>query len=209
MGFLFIFSYLDLKKRYLSPKFLKLFFFFMILNNFFEFKYSNLDILKFFLIKTIIFFILFSITFLFYCLKIIGGGDGKVILISFLMLNSSNLNLLSTFLFFFIFSFYFTLYHLLKLFGNRISKKYILFNFILPEINRNSILQKIFFLSSYRLKNLSDLKISDNKRRKIIYNNIIFNFNDTKLQFFTLDRIPLILIISFSFITFLILLGFK
>jgi len=181
----------------------------MILNSFFEFEFSNVDILKFILVKLVIFLIIFSITFLFYFLKIIAGGDGKVILISFLTLHSSSLNLLSIFLFFFIFSFYFTLYHLLRLFWNRRSKEFIFFNFIFSEIKRNSIFQKISFLSSYGLKDLSELKICHNKKRKIISNNIIFNFYNKKLQIFILDRIPLILLISSSFITFLILLGFK
>jgi len=181
----------------------------MILINFIEVFLFYDNILKFFLIKVILLLKIFLVSFILFCLKILGGGDAKMIMIMFLIIYSPSLNFSIIYLFFFIFSIFFTQYHILKLIYVLINKQKFFFHILSQKGRKISILKQISFLTTFQLKNLSELEYLDYKKGKIRLNLIIFNFNVNKFQFFIHIRPPLILLISLSFITCLILLGFK
>lgn len=177
--------------------------------NIFEFFLYYENLLKFITLKLIICFIIFLICFILFCLKIIGGGDGKTIIILFMIIYSPNLSLLIILLFFFTLTIYFIDYLLVKYFYIRNSKKNMLFNFLFYNEENPSKLRKFYLTTNFTLKNLSDLTQFDLRKYYIKLNPIIFNFNTCKFQVFVHYRPPFIFIISLSFITLLILLGFK
>ncbi|MFX1575361.1 MAG: prepilin peptidase [Promethearchaeota archaeon] len=202
----FIFLYLDLKSRKISLKLFKITYTIGLIFNLIE---SLLFVNNIFLILYIRFFFFFSIliiSVLLFNLKIIGGSDGKLFILIFLILPIHHLNLLYIMLFFLSFSIFFIIIFIINLVVNSFFIKnnafYILFN-----INsKMSNLQKLFLKSFFKFCNFTDL--NTNKIVKNPVKSLILVYNDKKLKFQMLCqyRPPLIIIIILSYTILLYLI---
>ena len=104
---LLISLYFDLKFRKIPNKFLKVFFLFSLILNLCEFFFLLTDLLLILILKMIFFLIVFLISLLLFSLKIIGGSDGKLILLIFSIHPVKYLNYFNVLLFFLLFSLFF------------------------------------------------------------------------------------------------------
>ena len=98
--FLIYSFYLDLKYRLISNHLLKKFFIVGIIFSCLEAYYLNKNLFLIFILKIFIILLVFLLTFILFALKIIGGADGKIIILIFIILPINYLNLFLIFSFF-------------------------------------------------------------------------------------------------------------
>lgn len=81
--FLVICVYFDLKDRIIPNKFLKFYLFITLILITFEIYYYIEVLLWYIIIKSLVFMLIFILAFILFSLKLIGGGDGKVLILLF------------------------------------------------------------------------------------------------------------------------------
>ncbi|MFX0071853.1 MAG: prepilin peptidase [Candidatus Hermodarchaeota archaeon] len=203
---LIIAVYLDIKFRKLSNKYLKPLFIYSLFINFIEFIFNYEIFIMFITIKLILLLIVFLITFWLFILRIIGGGDAKLILIVFLIHPSNYINLYRVLLFFLLFSLSFLAYMIIKIIYNGVKNKnytfQILFNFYIKISNVKRIYIKVFY-KSYTLTELRNVNPD-----KVNLSNffMIYDYNKRQFQIIIHYRIPLIinLVVSYLILSLLI-----
>jgi len=198
-------SYLDVKDRIIPLHIFKFLFFFIVIINFFEYLVFFNDFLTFFTIKILTFIILFLLSFILFLLKIIGGADGKIIIIIFLLIPARSFNPNIILFFFLIFCCIFSVYYLYHLFKNLFLENKIIFDFIIEDISNLSPLKRLFFKTFSSLIDFPELnKLNKNK---LGLNYIFFNFNRIRLQILGYYKPPVIIIISICYFIAIFLIG--
>lgn len=197
--------YSDLKYRIIPNKIIKSFFLFCLILNFIEFLLVYDNIALVFIWKLSYFCLIFLISLLLFSLRIIGGSDGKLIILIFLIHPVKFLNLNFVILFFLLFSLLFCSIFFLNLLYNSFFNNSFSFE-ILFAINQDiSTLKQIYFKIFCNFTILA--KIYDYKDNKKIMacSYIIYNIYRNKFQSLVQYRIPLvsIIMISYYFLIFL------
>jgi len=146
------------------------------------------------------FLIVFLLSFLLFNLKIIGGSDGKLIILIFLIHPLKFLNLYFVTSFFLLFSLFFILLFLQNFILNSLFKNNCSF---ITFFNLDSTLSgfKKFYIKSF-YKFLYYSKLREYKEEKILLKSVLLVFNNRKKKFQVLIqyRPPLILIIILTYL---------
>ena len=196
---LFISLYFDLKFRRISNRALKIFFLLGLILNYLEFSVFYKNFLLFLILKILIFFFIFLISILLFSLRIIGGGDGKLIILTFIIHPIKYLNFKFVLLFFLLFTLFFLILFTLNfLFNHLVNNSYsfdILFNF---DLTVNS-LKKLYFKTFFRFFNLSEIKEFQGYKKLIKSQSIFYNIIKKKFQLFMQYRPPLVIICMLSY----------
>jgi Flp pilus assembly protein protease CpaA len=195
---LFYCSYLDLKCRTISLKTFRIFAIFTILVNFLEYIFNSINICIFLIMKLILFIFLFFIVFSLFLFKMIGGGDGKIILICFLLFPIDKINLSLILFFFSLFSLIFFLFYLFLLLRNRVINNKYLLDLLIKDIPNYTHFKKVCLKNLFVLRNYSEIKKT--KKNKVILNYIAFNFKKMRFQLLCIYKPPLVIIIAISFL---------
>ncbi len=197
----FLSLYLDLKFRKIPNKYLKIFFIFVLSLNIIEFLVYYKDFLLIFILKIFFFFFIFLIILLLFSLKIIGGSDGKLIILIFLIHPFKFLNFYFIVSFFLLFSLQFLLVFFLNFIINKVTDNSFSFNFLFIIYPKIPNLKRFFFKMFYGFFNLTNIKDYRNNKTPIKCSSIIYNINKGNLQFLAQYRPPLVLFIIFSYYT--------
>ncbi len=191
--------YFDIKYRRIPISFFKYTFLIILAVNAIELIFNSYIIAFFLTIKAVIVVLTFSIAFFLYNLKIIGGADGKLIIILFLMIPIK----IFSFSLIFKYMIYFLIFQSLFIWKNLIynnffNKKLSFIQFFMTN-GINSKSKRIYFTSFCRFRIYSHLD-SLNKNKFIIKNNkLYFNFKTKALEVLTQSRPPLIILIIVSY----------
>ncbi|MHA1438532.1 MAG: prepilin peptidase [Promethearchaeota archaeon] len=203
----FISLYKDFKFRKIPNNLLFYFFLVTIISNLFEFTTYQGKFLNFIISKLVFLFITFLFSFLLFSLKIIGGGDGKLLIIIFLLHPLNYLKLKSIIFFFFLFSLLFFIYMSVNciktfLFKNKNYSFKIYF-----EKKCESISKKIYFRSFYKFINYSNLKKSNENRYQVKNLNIFFCNYKNKFQLCVQKRPPIVILLISSYYLLFFFIG--
>jgi len=203
---LLISLYFDLKFRKIPNKFLKIFFLFSLILNLCEFLFFLTDLLLSLILKMIFFLIVFLISLLLFSLKIIGGSDGKIIVLIFSIHPVKYLNYYNVLLFFLLYSLFFFSLFFFNLIINSTDKNSYSFQIYFNFHCRGDI-NKLFIKMFYKFISLSKLKDKNNDKFFIETLFIIYNNKKRRIQILVQYRPPLMIIclISYYIIFFLII----
>ncbi|MGQ4873762.1 MAG: prepilin peptidase [Promethearchaeia archaeon] len=193
---LFVCCYLDLKKRMISNNYMKFFYIISILLIIIKVRTCSNFIKYLNYFQFIVIFTLILITFFLFFFKIIGGADGKLIILIFLINLEYNLTFSNMIHFFFIFFFLYFFYISISLLINfQKFKSNLLFFFLQNKFNKYKIILIISILKSISLKRF-------NKDKNIIpsFSFLYYNFNKNKLELLIQERIPITCMILISYI---------
>ncbi len=146
------------------------------------------------------FLIVFLLSFILFILKVIGGSDGKLIILIFLIHPIQFLNLFFVTSFFLWFSLLIILIFLQNFLINSLNKNDCSFTTFLNFNSKFTAFKKFYIKTIYKFLNYS--KLSEYKEEKIILKSILIIFNNRKNQFQVLVqyRPPLILIIILTYL---------
>ncbi len=201
---LFYCMYRDIKFRIIPNKVLSVllligsFLFFIELLHF----YNN--VLIFIIVKIWFLFFAFFLSFLLFCLKIIGGSDGKLLTMLFLFNPIYYLNFQWLFLFFSVLLLLYLILGIISyLITHNLTNKNV-YEMFFSENENFSKMHKIFIEIFYKFRDFSQLnKFNDEKY--LLKSLILFYNNKTeKIQFLTQYRPPIVILIFFTY-NFLIL----
>lgn len=197
--------YSDLKYRIIPNKIIKSFFLFCLILNFIEFLLVYDNIALVFIWKLSYFCLIFLISLLLFSLRIIGGSDGKLIILIFLIHPVKFLNLNFVILFFLLFSLLFCSIFFLNLLYNSFFNNSFSFE-ILFAINQDiSTLKQIYFKIFCNFTILAKIYDYKDNKKILACSYIIYNIYRNKFQSLVQYRIPLvsIIMISYYFLIFL------
>ena len=203
----FFFLYFDLKSRKISKSFFIIFFILSIFINYLEFLLFHRNVYKLVFLRSFFFTITFSISFLLFTIKIIGGSDGKLLILIFLNQPINFLNFHFIFLFFLTFSLLFILIFMINYTINNIFK--VRYSFVIFfNLNYNySYIEKFFIKIFYNFINFSKLVNFNQDLNELKSLELIYNYLTYRIQILTQYRPPLIGIIIISYyLTFLIII---
>ncbi len=133
-------------------------------------------------------------------LKIIGGSDGKLIILIFFIHPLQFLSLFFVMSFFLWFSILIFLVFVQNFIINSFYKNHCSFSMFLNIISKSSGFKKVYIKCAYKFLNYSDL--SEYKEEKFLLKSILLIFNDSKSKFQVLVqyRPPLILLIVLTYL---------
>jgi len=191
--------YSDLKYRIIPNKIIKKVFLFCLFINFIEFLlvYDNITLV--FIWKISFFCLIFLISLLLFSLKIIGGSDGKLMILVFLIHPVKFLNLNFIISFFLLLSLLFCSIFFFNLLYNSFFNNSFSFE-ILFAINQNiSILKQIYFKIFCNFTILAKIYDYEDNKKIMVCPYIIFNISKNRFQSLVQYRIPLVAIIMFSY----------
>jgi len=193
--FLIYCMYCDIKYRKISNNSL---IGFLLIGSFFAFT-DDLDIYNtlfiFVLIKVFSLFLVFFLSFILYSLKIIGGADGKLLMMLTLFNPTHRSKFQLIFSFFFVFLFLYLLLEIvIYLFVNLLSRDNS-YNMIYGLKENFSFLRKIFFKTFYRFLDFSH--INRYKKEKFVLKslNLFYNEKKEKFQILTQYKPPIVILI--------------
>jgi Flp pilus assembly protein protease CpaA len=188
-------SYYDLKSR-IIPKWIIFYFFFSgLITTFIDFIFFKQFTTKFLFLKGIVLFLSFLFSFLLFFFKIIGGGDGKLMMLIFLSSPFFYTSLFDVYLFYLFFIIGFFIMILL----NIIFLKNNLYNYFFHIIKINSWSKKLYFYAFYRFLDFTKISVASYSKYYIKSEFLFYNPKRDKFQFFIQLRPPLALIILFGF----------
>ncbi len=196
---LFYCMYRDIKFRIIPNKVLSVllligsFLFFIELLHF----YNN--VLIFIIVKIWFLFFAFFLSFLLFCLKIIGGSDGKLLTMLFLFNPIYYLNFQWLFLFFSVLLLLYLILGIISyLITHNLTNKNV-YEMFFSENENFSKMHKIFIEIFYKFRDFSQLnKFNDEKY--LLKSLILFYNNKTeKFQFLTQYRPPIVILIFFTY----------
>ncbi len=196
---LFYCMYRDIKFRIIPNKVLSVllligsFLFFIELLHF----YNN--VLIFIIVKIWFLFFAFFLSFLLFCLKIIGGSDGKLLTMLFLFNPIYYLNFQWLFLFFSVLLLLYLILGIISyLITHNLTNKNV-YEMFFSENENFSKMHKIFIEIFYKFRDFSQLnKFND---EKYLLKSLILFYNDKteKIQFLTQYRPPIVILIFFTY----------
>jgi Flp pilus assembly protein protease CpaA len=196
---LFYCLYRDIRFRVIPNKVLSGFFLiggFLIFIEFLHF-YNNITI--FVIVKIWFLFLAFFLSFILFCLKIIGGSDGKLLTMLFLFNPIYLLNFQWLFLFFFIFL---LLYLIMGIFCYLIAHNLTnmnVYEMFFSENENFSKTQKIFIEIFYKFIDFSQLNRSTGEKYLLKSLILFYNNKTGRFQFLTQYRPPIVIIIFFVY----------
>jgi Flp pilus assembly protein protease CpaA len=198
-GFLPIFLFYDLKYRRVPLVLFKFCYLIAVILNVFEYFlfFKHLYLFIFFKIL-IIFFVLF-LSLILFLLRIVGGSDGKLLVLIFLVHPLLFLNFTIILIFFLIFSLFFVSIFTINLIINNSLKKSFSFFLIFNSDSKISVIKKSFIKGFYRFFNFSELGDYMEKKSLIKSLNLVYNVKINKFQILCQIRPPLIIIIMLSY----------
>ncbi len=193
-----IFIYNDLKFRKIPNRILKYGIIIGILINYIEFI-NNSKLLVLLLIKIYFIIVIFGFSLLLYLCNIVGGGDGKGIILIFSIKSVSTLNNSIIILFFLYFTFFYISYNFINFLINHSSNSKEIFNqfYLLYSITTKR--KKILYKSAYIFYPLSDLNYLKKCNYIIKTTSIIYDYNRYKLMILIQFRFPIFLFFLFSY----------
>jgi len=197
--------YSDLKYRVIPNKVIKNLFIFCLFINFIEFLLVYDNIALIFILKISYFCLIFLVSLLLFSLKIIGGSDGKLMIIIFLIHPVKFLNLNFVISFFLLLSLIFCSVFFFNLLYNSFFNNSFPFE-ILFAINQNiSTLIQIYFKIFCNFTILAKIYDYEDNKKTIVCSYIIYNIYRNRFQSLVQYRIPLVVIIMFSYYLVIIL----
>jgi len=199
----FLFS--DLKSRKIPNRYIKKFFIFSLIINFIEFLLVYDNIILIVLWKFFFFCLIFLVSLLLFSLKIIGGSDGKLMILIFLIHPVKFLNFHFIASFFLLFSLIFYSIFFLNFLYNSFTDNSFSFDILFTIYQKISTLRKIYFKIFYNFDILAKICEHDENKKSIICPYIIYNTYKNRFQFLVQYRIPLVLIIMLSYYLAIIL----
>ncbi|MBY9002903.1 MAG: prepilin peptidase [Candidatus Lokiarchaeota archaeon] len=204
---LLYYTYYDLKLRRISNRFFIINIFIGVLFNFLNLFYNINFSMGDLAIKVFLIFLSLLISVYLFSIKIIGGSDGKLIIILFFskILFNSLLSFIIVFYFFFTF-FYIGLILMTFLVNGCIKYRFsfeIYFNTTFPL----STLKQIFIKSYYIFQDLSKLSEIKEDKYQLYNGGLFFNTKTLKLQILAQYRPPITLIIFLSYIVSFLMIG--
>ena len=202
---LFVSLYSDLKYRVIPNKVIKNLFIFCLFINFIEFLlvYDNITLI--FILKISYFCLIFLVSLLLFSLKIIGGSDGKLMILIFLIHPVKFLNLNFVISFFLLLSLIFCSVFFFNLLYNSFFNNSFSFE-ILFAINQNiSTLRQIYFKIFCNFTILAKIYDYEDNKKTLVCSYIIYNIYRNRFQSLVQYRIPLVVIIMFSYYLVIIL----
>ena len=188
-------SYYDLKTR-IIPKWIFFYFLFSgLITSLINFIFFNQSPIKFLFLKGLVLFLSFVFSFTLFVLKIIGGGDGKLMILIFLSESFFCLSLFDVYLFylFFIIDFF------IMMSLNIIFFKNYQYNYFFHLSSINSWFKKLYFYAFYRFLDCTEIYNASYSKYYVKSEFLFYNPIKNKLQFFIQLRPPLALIILFGF----------
>lgn len=204
--FLLISLYLDIKFRKIPNVYLKKFLALSVILNVIEFVVLKKIEVSVLIFKIIFLILIFLISFLLYVLKIIGGSDGKLIILIFLTHPVKFLNFSVIISFFLLFSLLYLLGFFFNSLTNTFTKNSFAFNFLFAIDPKISILKRFYFKMFYNFKSSTKIRDFQNKKYLIISSSIIYNFTNRKFQILIQYRIPLVLFLLLSYLILFLLI---
>lgn len=158
--------------------------------------YNN--ILIFIITKVFFLFFAFIFSFVLFCLKIIGGSDGKLLIMLTFFYPIYRFNFQWLFSFFFVFLFlYLILVVVNYLFNNFLSNNNS-YDMIYSLEENVSFLHKVFIITFYKFLDFSQINRYTNEKFVLKSLNLFYNKNKGKFQILTQYRPPLVILIFFA-----------
>ncbi|MCK4381783.1 MAG: prepilin peptidase [Candidatus Lokiarchaeota archaeon] len=156
------------------------------------------DILIFIITKVFFLFFAFIFSFVLFCLKIIGGSDGKLLIMLTFSYPIYRFNFQWLFSFFFVFLFlYLILVVVNYLFNNFLSNNNS-YDMIYSLEENVSFLHKVFIITFYKFLDFSQINRYTNEKFVLKSLNLFYNKNKGKFQILTQYRPPLVILIFFA-----------
>lgn len=195
----FYLIYLDIKSRKIPNKNFNYFFFSALLLNLFELYVYRINFVFFIFFKITILLVFFLFSLSLFHLNLIGGADGKLIILFFFSTPMKILNIIFIFLFIFWFFLFIFIIFVLNFFLNILNhKKEFTILFIVKNVQ--GIKRKLDYYFNYSLIDFSFFKKSNMQDKcKMDLENIIFSFNHKRLKLIALKRNPLMIVCVLSF----------
>ncbi len=195
-----VFIYDDIKFRKISNRCIVLNFFISIFfNNLFAIVSNKNNWIYMFLLRIYFLSLISLILLLLYSVKLIGGGDGKAILIIFLNKPLFSLQISYFVNFFLLFFIFFLTYLSFNIIINHFSNSKWVFEQYFLINNIKLIHYKIHYKSNYRFYPLVQFKTLYKKGRIIKPKLIIFNSKRNQLEIMIQYRFPLMIFFFFSY----------
>lgn len=196
--------YQDIKYRKISNKILIGFFLVGSIITFTEdFDIYN-NIFNFVLTKVIFFIIVFLFSFILFCLKLIGGSDGKLLIMLAFFCPIDKFNLQWIFSFFFVFLSLFLLVVLVNYKINNVLSGNNLYDMIYGLKENFTFLHKIFIILFFKFLDFSAVSEYANEKFVVKSLNLFYNEKKEKFQILTQFRPPLVILIFFTNIWMLV-----
>ena len=156
------------------------------------------DIHIFIITKVFFLFFAFIFSFVLFCLKIIGGTDGKLLIMLTFFYPIYRFNFQWLFSFFFVFLFlYLILGGVNYLFNNFLSNNNS-YDMIYSLEENVSFLHKVFIITFYKFLDFSQINRYTNEKFVLKSLNLFYNKNKGKFQILTQYRPPLVILIFFA-----------
>jgi Flp pilus assembly protein protease CpaA len=194
-----IFSlYSDIKYRKITnERFRELFLFSFFLNSV-EFYYSQ-DVVILITLKIFFFFLIFIISLTLFSFRIIGGSDGKLFILIFLIHPGNFLSFSFIMMFFLLFSLFFILLFALNYINNAIGVNRYSFEILFVYYLNTTVFKEVFFKTFFIFLNFKEVKEKKENRYQIISYYLIYNNNNNIFQILAHYRPPLVVACLFSY----------
>jgi len=201
------YTYFDLKIRKISNRFFIISLFFCFLFIFLNLIYNNSFSLGDLAIMIFLIFLSLLISVYLFTIRILGGSDGKLIMILFLSKPIFNSFITFIFFFYFIFTFIYVGLILMKFLINGCIKYRFSFDIYFNTTIPLSGFRKKFIKSYYIFQDISKLGDIKEDKHRLCEGGIFYNVKTLKLQILVQYRPPLTLLISLSYIVSFLMFG--
>jgi len=158
--------------------------------------YNNIFI--FVLTKVYFLFFVFIFSFILYCLKIIGGGDGKLLIMLAIFNPTHRFTFQWISSLFFIFLFLYLILGLVKYLYINVLSRNNSYDMIYGLKENISFVRKIFVIMFYKFSDFSQISRKTNEKFALKSLNLFFNEKKEKFQILTQFRPPLVILIFFT-----------
>ena len=156
------------------------------------------DILIFIITKVFFLFFAFIFSFVLFCLKIIGGCDGKLLIMLTFFYPIYRFNFQWLFSFFFVFLFLYLILGVVNYLFNNFLSNNNSYDMIYSLEENVSFLHKVFIITFYKFLDFSQINRYTNEKFVLKSLNLFYNKNKGKFQILTQYRPPLVILIFFA-----------
>jgi len=203
-----IFSlYSDIKYRKITNERFKELFLFCFFLNFLEFFYSQ-DVVILITLKIFYFFLITIISLILFSFRIIGGSDGKLFILIFLIHPGNFLSFSFIMMFFLLFSLFFILIFALNYINNVIGVNRYSFEILFVYYLNTTVFKQVFINAFFIFLNFKEIKEKKQNRYQIIPCYLMYNNINNKFQILAHYRPPLVIVCLFSYyFTYFLIIG--
>ena len=156
------------------------------------------DILIFIITKVFFLFFAFIFSFVLFCLKIIGGCDGKLLIMLTFFYPIYRFNFQWLFSFFFVFLFLYLILGVVNYLFNNFLSNNNSYDMIYSLEENFSFLHRVFIITFYKFLDFSQINRYTNEKFVLKSLNLFYNKNKGKFQILTQYRPPLVILIFFA-----------